>query len=123
MNKKLLLTEPKEIRYLTFGGKLTDCRNSLEEALNQQENMLLSIRWYTDDPYNAGQAVTLLEVSGYSFDVWHDNGDSGYQFKIMTSFREDAHFIEISPIKQSLERVRFEQGRYDALMELLDKKN
>lgn len=123
MNKKLLLTKPKQIRHLTFGGKLTNCRDSLEEVLNRQDQMLLPVHWYTDDPYNAGQAVTLLEVSGYSFDVWHDEDDSGYQFKILTSFREGAHFIEISPIKQSLERVSFEQGRYDALMELLDKKN
>ena len=123
INKDLLLPKAKGPRRLSFGGRLSSCRNSLKEALNEQANRPFPIHWYTDDPYNAGQAVTLLEVSGYSFDVYHDEGDSGYQFQIMTSFREKMHFFSISPIKQSLDRVSFEQGRYDSLMELLDRKS
>lgn len=123
INKDLLLPKAKGPRRLSFGGRLSSCRNSLKEALNEQVDNLLPIQWYTDDPYNAGQAVTLLEVSGYSFDVYHDESDSGYSFQIMISFRESMHFFNIDPIKQSLERISFEQGRYDSLMELLDRKS
>ena len=123
ISKELLLPSARGPRRLSFGGRLSSCRKSLKEAINEQVDNLLPIQWYTDDPYNAGQAVTLLEVSGYSFDVYHDESDSGYSFQIMTSFRESMHFFNIDPIKQSLDRVSFEQGRYDSLMELLDRKN
>ena len=123
INKDLLLPSARGPRRLSFGGRLSSCRKSLKEAINEQVDNLLPIQWYTDDPYNAGQAVTLLEVSGYSFDVYHDESDSGYSFQIMTSFRESMHFFNIDPIKQSLERISFEQGRYDSLMELLDRKS
>lgn len=123
INKDFLLPKAKESRRLSFGGRLLSCHNSLKEALNKQVDRPFPIHWYTDDPYNAGQAVTLLEMSGYSFDVYHDESDSGYSFQIMTSFRESMHFFNIDPIKQSLERISFEQGRYDSLMELLDRKS
>lgn len=123
INKDLLLPSARGPRRLSFGGRLSSCRKSLKEAINEQVDNLLPIQWYTDDPYNAGQAVTLLEVSGYSFDVYHDESDSSYRFQIMTSFRESMHFFNIDPIKQSLERISFEQGRYDSLMELLDRKS
>lgn len=123
INKDLLLPSARGPRRLSFGGRLSSCRESLKEAINEQIDNLLPIQWYTDDPYNAGQAVTLLEVSGYSFDVYHDESDSGYSFQIMTSFRESMHFFNIDPIKQPLERISFEQGRYDSLMELLDRKS
>lgn len=123
INKDLLLPSARGPRRLSFGGRLSSCRKSLKEAINEQVDNPLPIQWYTDDPYNAGQAVTLLEVSGYSFDVYHDESDSGYSFQIMTSFRESMHFFNIDPIKQSLERISFEQGRYDSLMELLDRKS
>lgn len=123
INKDLLLPSARGPRRLSFGGRLSSCRKSLKEAINEQVDNLLPIQWYTDDPYNAGQAVTLLEVSGYSFDVYHDESDSGYSFQIMTSFRESMHFFNIDPIKQPLERISFEQGRYDSLMELLDRKS
>lgn len=123
INKDLLLPSARGPRRLSFGGRLSSCRKSLKEAINEQVDNSLPIQWYTDDPYNAGQAVTLLEVSGYSFDVYHDESDSGYGFQIMTSFRESMHFFNIDPIKQSLERISFEQGRYDSLMELLDRKS
>lgn len=123
ISKELLLPSTRGPRHLSFGGRLSSCRESLKEAINEQVDNLLPIQWYTDDPYNAGQAVTLLEVSGYSFDVYHDESDSGYSFQIMTSFRESMHFFNIDPIKQPLERISFEQGRYDSLMELLDRKS
>lgn len=88
INKEFLLPNAKQIRHFSFGGKLLDCRESLKEAINNRSDDYLPIQWYTSDPYNAGQAVTLLELSNYSFHMYHQGEGTGYSFTILTSLRE-----------------------------------
>lgn len=123
INKDLLLPSARGPRRLSFGGRLSSCRESLKEAINEQVDNPLPIQWYTDDPYNAGQAVTLLLLSNYSFHMYHQGEGTGYSFTILTSLREEMHYIDIDAIKTKTFRIQFEQGRYDSLMELLDRKS
>lgn len=119
LNKELLLPNAKKARHYSYGGHLVECQKSLERVLTDHKTCLLSVRWYTDDPYNAGQAVTLLEMSGYSFHLGHKDDDSGYTINILTSLRANMHYIEIEPIGAVADRISFEQGRYDSLMEMI----
>lgn len=118
MSKKALLPLSKGVRRLTFGGKLSECKRSLEDCLDRQVNHTLSLDWMTSDPYNAGQAVTLLSLSDYSFKVSCDEGR--YSFAILTSMRASVRYINIEPIEQETDRIQFEQGRLDALHEIID---
>lgn len=118
MSKKALLPLAKGVRRLTFGGKLEECKRSLQDCLNRQGHHALSLDWMTNDPYNAGQAVTLLSLSDYSFKVSTD--EEGYYFLILTSTRPEVRYINIEPIEQEVDRVQFEQGRLDALHEIID---
>ena len=118
LNKELLLPNAKKAHQYSHGGHLLECQESLKRVLTDHKTSLLSVRWHTDDPYNAGQAVTLLEMSGYSFHLCHQD-DSGYSINILTSLRANMHYIEIDPIEAVVDRVSFEQGRYDTLMKLL----
>lgn len=120
MRKKALLPLAKGVRRLTFGGKLEECKRSLQDCLNRQGNYNLSLDWHTSDPYNAGQAVTLLSLSDYSFKV--SVNEEGYYFLILTSTRPEVRYINIEPIEQETDRIQFEQGRLDALHEILNDK-
>lgn len=120
INKEFLLPNAKQIRHFSFGGKLLDCRESLKEAINNRSDDYLPIQWYTSDPYNAGQAITLLELSNYSFHMYHQGEGTGYSFTILTSLREEMHYIDIDTIETKTFRIQFEQGKYDALLELLE---
>lgn len=112
------ISSPDLARLVSFGGNLLECVNSLQEkmssALNGNED------WKTSSAYNAGQAVSLLELSGYSF---HMTSDEIFKITIYKSFRAEMHYVSIDPIKSESDRVEFEQGRYDALMEVLNSNN
>ena len=117
MKQDLFLPSAWDVRRLTFGGKFDECKASLEDALNNQVNHELQLDWYTSDPYNAGQAVTLLSLSDYSCKV---SGDEGrYSFAILTSMRASVRYINIEPIEQETDRIQFEQGRLDALHKII----
>lgn len=120
MNKKLMLPKAKDLHKLSFGGNLAECYDSLQNILACVADMNRP-SWRTDDPYNAGQAVTLLEMSDYSFHLCHKDDSTWYQLNILTSLRSDMHYFEVDPINSVTDRIGFEQGRYDALMELLGK--
>ena len=114
VDTRLLPMNAERARQESFGVNLQDCRDGLDKALN--EKGLSRNQWTSSSAYNAGQAVTLLEMSGYSFSV---DTMGIYTIEIIRSLRSEVHYIDIEPIQDVDERVQFEQGRYDALMELL----
>nr|DAJ07640.1 MAG TPA: hypothetical protein [Caudoviricetes sp.] len=64
LNKRLLPISPVGPWRMSFGDSLDKCKKSIDEVLSDHDD---SRSWYTASPYNAGQAVTLLELAGYSF--------------------------------------------------------
>ncbi len=117
LNKKLLPISPVGPWRMSFGDNLKEVKESLNNAVSGEYYIKL---WHTSSPYNAGQAVTLLELAGYSFSLYQ--GSDTYEIEVFTELRPECHYIEIDKLKGNTNRVQFEQGRYDALMELLGKK-
>lgn len=118
LNKKLLPISPVGPWRMNFGDNLDKCKKSIDEVLSDHDD---SRSWYTVSPYNAGQAVTLLELAGYSFHLGQQCSDE-YYIQIFTELSPERHYIDVDKIDGNSNRILFEQGRYDALMELLGKK-
>ena len=118
LNKKLLPISPVGPWRMSSGNNLKEVREALNETISSKSEAKCC---NTTDPYVAGQTVTLLELAGHSFSL--DQKDDGiYAFQIFINLRPDCHYIGINKIDGNANRVQFEQGRYDALMELLGKK-
>lgn len=118
LNKELLPAGSVGPWRMSFAANLKTCKESLNEVLGEVD---FNKEWHATNPYNAGQAVTLLELAGYSFHLGQQCSGE-YYIEIFTQFRPECHFIDIDKIDGDTNRVQFEQGRYDALMELLGKK-